>query len=226
MSGNKLQIAVGVPSLPLLKDKKYVRPQHNKENVLRHDLDDIMVSLVQPRLDKCCPRRSQSLMPRSIALKIATSAVEVPAEAKEMKALKAELRQYLDKMGQQSRGKEDDYTEFLRLAGESQDYLEYYIKTHFKYAGNEVPDYRLAGKAVLLSLLKGHYPVLTAAGNSSEVANRLLLAMEVNPLNDFHLVSWQAFSTFRRMMSLRHTSAQGRKFLLRYLTLGGEPIGQ
>lgn len=107
----------------------------------------------------------------------------------------------------------------MRLSRESQDYLEYYIKNHFKQA-DVVEDLKCKDKAVILSLLKNNYKCLTE--NPPEVSHRILLSLAVNPLNDFHYIPWTAFAKFKKLAALRQSKSQSRRFLVSYL-MGSNP---
>ena len=64
---------------------------------------------------------------------------------------------------------------------------------------------------MILSVLRSNYGCLR--DNPPEVANRILLSLRVNPLNDFHLVDWNTFSQFHRMARGVVSRHQGRHFL-------------
>ena len=68
---------------------------------------------------------------------------------------------------------------------------------------------------MILSQLKNNYPCLTE--NPPEIATRILLGLDINPLNDFHLVPWTSFSHLRRLAFLRQTKSEGRRFLVCYM---------
>lgn len=110
----------------------------------------------------------------------------------------------------------------MRLSRESQDYLEYYIRNHFKQSelGESI---QCTDQAVILSLLKNNYPCLTE--NSSDIVSRILLSFSINPLNDFHLVPWTTFAAFRKLAVLKQTKSESRQFLVNYLMGGKRSIG-
>ena len=70
-------------------------------------------------------------------------------------------------------------------------------------------------KSVILSLLKNNFKCLTE--NPPDIVTRILLALSINPLNDFHLVPWKSFAQFRRLASLKYTKREGKHFLMCYL---------
>jgi len=49
--------------------------------------------------------------------------------------------------------------------------------------------------------------------NPPEIANRILLSFEINPLNDFHFISWQQFSRFRKLATQNCTKSELKAFL-------------
>lgn len=49
-----------------------------------------------------------------------------------LKSLRAEINNYMEKLAQPQQLPKGDYAEFMRLSQESQDYLEFYLKHHFK----------------------------------------------------------------------------------------------
>ena len=67
-------------------------------------------------------------------------------------------------------------------------------------------------------MLRNNYSCLTE--NSPEVANRILLSLKINPLNDFHLIDWHTFSIFHKMAKGIFSRHQGRHFLADYLMAG------
>ena len=60
-------------------------------------------------------------------------------------------------------------------------------------------------------MLKNHYKCLTH--NPPEIANRILLSFEINPLNDFHFVSWHQFSRFIKLATSNCTKTELKIFL-------------
>ena len=70
-------------------------------------------------------------------------------------------------------------------------------------------------KAIILSQLKNSYPCLTQ--NPPDIAVRILLGLEINPLNDFHMVTWNSFNKLRKLATLRQAKNEGRKFMVNYI---------
>lgn len=203
-------------TLAFRKHKKYNRPRHNKENSIQNDIDDIIVDLVPrvPCLQKIVRHQQVQFQQKMKFAWEKVSKGEAAVCPPLAKGLRSDIEKYIDKLGQPHRDGEGDYAEFLRLSRESQDYLEYYIKNHFKE--NELnQDLKCRDKAVILSLLKNHYRCLT--DNPPEVSHRILLSFNINPLNDFHYVPWTVFAKFRKLATLKHTKSQARKFLVSYL---------
>lgn len=76
------------------------------------------------------------------------------------------------------------------------DYLEYYLKNHFK-EDKDLSILQNSDKKIILSMLKNNFKCLTE--NPSEISNRIMLSFGINPLNDFHFIDWSTFSKFRKL---------------------------
>ena len=79
-------------------------------------------------------------------------------------------------------------------------------------------------KIVILSLLKSNYQCLTI--NPPEIANRIILSLGINPLNDFHFVSWHSFSKLHKLATLRYSKNEGRQFFISYLMTNHQNISR
>lgn len=57
----------------------------------------------------------------------------------------------------------------------------------------------------------------------SHLANRKLLALGINPDDDFERISWDKFSLLRKLMNQKTVSiAEGVKYLIRFFIVKGE----
>lgn len=54
------------------------------------------------------------------------------------------------------------------------------------------------GKSIILCLLKNHFAFFK--NNSPELNDRLLLSLEINPLNDFSSIDWGKYNTIRKFV--------------------------
>ena len=121
----------------LLKSKKYYYRQHQKGSPLQQDLDNMMHSLVlgPPTSHKISYKLKRSidrtLHQHSLLLESLTTA-PTPGPPEEMARLGEELRRWVARMPPNERVLGEDYKEFTRLAEESRDYLEFYLRTRMK----------------------------------------------------------------------------------------------
>jgi hypothetical protein len=51
-----------------------------------------------------------------------------------------------------------------------------------------------------------------------------MLSFNLNPLNDFHFISWQTFLTIKRFISGVYTRAQCKQFLINYIFLQSQSV--
>lgn len=77
-------------------------------------------------------------------------------------------------------------------------------------------------KQIILSMLKNNYRCLT--DNPSEIANRIMLSLGINPLNDFHFIDWPTFSKFRKLAQGTESKMEARNFMVNYFMVNNKKL--
>jgi hypothetical protein len=103
-----------LPSLtiPMQKDRKYYRPQHNKENSLKHDVDDIIVQLAPTTqcLAKMAIKDKMHLQEKIRQNHPKVTSHDPALFSPLAKSLRGDIAKYIDKLGHPHRDTEGDYS--------------------------------------------------------------------------------------------------------------------
>lgn len=70
------------------------------------------------------------------------------------------------------------------------------------------------GKNIILLILRKRYSCFET--NSLDIVNRIFLAFNLNPLNDFQFISWEKFMKIKKLISRDFNRKDCIDFLVNY----------
>lgn len=122
------------------------------------------------------------------------------ADIAEKKSLKKDVAHYLNKLKSPFRPKCSLYQEFMQLSQDTSDYLEYYLTTYAGEESGKASDLlKEQGKTIILLIFRKNYKFFET--NPPDINNRIMLAFNLNPLNDFQFIKWEKFMKMRKLIS-------------------------